>query len=165
MKKLLLLSLLVFAFSSQSTFAQNDEETEDVKTPSPQAYLFDEFPETIQSEDRSARIDGVINELQNNPQSKVAIVFYCGKECLYGEFEAHIRGIKMKLNNRGANSDKFVFIHGGYRKESLIRVWIVPKNADLPLPESTIKFEDVKFKETFKGKFKLKFIAYDCCDY
>ncbi len=131
----------------------------------PTAKLFDEFLNTIGSEDRSARIDALLSELQNNPNSKTVVLFYCGKECYYGEFEAHIRGIKLKLNFRGFDSSKFIFIYGGYRIKSEMQFWVVPKDGGLPLPESTIEFEDVKFKGTFKGKSKLKFIPYDCCDY
>ena len=155
--KLIVLIFTIFIFS-QVIFAQIDSQSEVDKTS--KAELIDELPKGANSEDRSAKIDYLIIQLQDNPNSKAAVVFYCGKECYYGEFEAHIRGIKkMKLEVRKFDSSRFVFIYGGYRTESSIQLWIVPSDAGLPLPESDIKFEDVKFK----GKFKYKMIAYDCC--
>lgn len=158
MKNLICLLILLFVFLSQSIFAQTDAEIFIVE--SPKAELVDELPKNANSEDRSARIDNLLVTLQNTPHSKAAVVFYCGKECFYGEFEAHIRGIKiMKLDARKFDSNRFVFIYGGYKRESSVQFWVVPEGGGLPLPESEIKFEDVKFK----GKYKIKMIAYDCC--
>jgi hypothetical protein len=145
-------------FLCQSIFAQTDGKTKAASVP--KAELIDELDKGLNSEDRSARIDNLLIKLQNDPNSKAAVVFYCGKECYYGEFEAHIRGIKiMKLDARKFDSSRFVFIYGGYRTESSVQLWVVPNGAGLPLPESDIKFEDVKFK----GKYKYKMITYDCC--
>jgi hypothetical protein len=158
MKKALFISVLLFIVSCQCIFAQTDNES--IVAETPKAELIDELAKGLNSESRSARIDYLLIHLQNNPDSKAAVVFYCGKECYYGEFEAHIRGIKiMKLDVRKFDSSRFVFIYGGYRNESSVEIWVVPTGAGLPLPKSDIKFEDVKFK----GKFKYKMIAYDCC--
>ena len=159
MKKLLFIMGLGLVLICQNVFAQTNNKTESQQKP--EAKLFDELAKNLNSEERSARIDALLSELSNNPNSKAVVVFYCGKKCYYGEFEAHIRGIKkMKLDARNFDSSRFVFIQGGYRNESLIQLWVVPDGAGLPLPKSDIKFEDVKFKR----KFKTKMIPYDCCD-
>ncbi|MGI8669386.1 MAG: hypothetical protein ACR2J3_05980 [Aridibacter sp.] len=158
MKKALFISVLLLIVSCQCIFAQTDSES--IVAETSKAELIDELPNGTTSEERSARIDNLLIHLQSDPNSKAAVVFYCGKECYYGEFEAHIRGIKlMKLDARKYDSSRFVFIYGGYRSESSVELWVVPSGAGLPLPKSDIKFEDVKFK----GKFKYKMIAYDCC--
>ncbi len=160
MKKTVGILVFLLIFLIQGIFAQ-EKKDEVAAEKKPQALKFDQLPKGLNSEERSARIDYLISELQNYPNSKAAVLFYCGKTCFYGEFEAHIRGIvKMKLNPRKFDTNRFVFIHAGYSNESYIQLWIIPDGADLPLPEPTIKFEDVKFK----GLFKWKIVSYDCCE-
>ncbi len=154
-------SILIFliAIFCQLTLGQTENGMK--SKDQPKARLYDEWSKHLNSEDRSARFDGLMNDVIAKPGSKAIIVFYCGKKCYYGKFEAHVRGIiKMKLDDWEIDRKRIVFIHGGYRKESMIRVWIVPNGAGLPLPEPTVKFEDVKFK----GKYKHKMVAYDCCE-
>lgn len=156
MKHPILLLTLVIFFSTSFLIGQ---ETIAVK---PKALLIDEFAKSLNSEERSARMDAILIELNNNPNSTAVFVFYCGKTCFYGEFEAHVRGLtKTKLKPRNFDISRFVFVNGGYQKESLVRFWIVPFGAGIPMPESTVKFEDVEFK----GIFKPKMVLYECCDF
>lgn len=157
MKTCIFILIFFAVIACQSVFGQADSST---KLDS-RARLVDEFgSERTSSEDRSARFDMLFNEMDSDPLSKAAIVFFCGKECYYGQYEAHVRGmITMKIRDRFSDTNRFVFIHGGYINESRIQIWMVPDGADIPIPESTVKFEEVKFK----GLYKHKTVAYDCC--
>lgn len=157
MKTIFTLVFLV-GIACQSAFGQMDSNANPDDRPA--AQLLDEWSKSMGSEDRSARYDGFMNMVLADPGNKAVFVFYCGKECYYGEFEAHIRGIvTMKLDDWKIDRDRIVFIQGGYRDETVIRVWVVPQGADFPTPEPTVKFEDVKFK----GVYKKTIEVYDCC--
>lgn len=155
----LFLLAITLVFSTQTVLSQFVKTSKN--KPAPIAELIDEFPGNSNSEDKSARTDNLMIRLHNKPGSKGVVIFYCGKKCYYGEYEAQVRGmIKTKLIPRGYDSRSLIFINGGYSEKSRIQFWLVPKGAGLPVPKSDIKFEDVKFK----GKAKHKMFAWDCCD-
>lgn len=87
------------------------------------------------------------------------MILYCGKNCQYGEVEAHLRGIDLSLRGKGMKENEFLILNGGFKTEFKIEYWLVPENACLPIPKSEVDIKDVKFKRTFKRKV----IAYDCC--
>lgn len=149
----LILGLLMLIFS-QAVSAQDKDATHDES----KARVFDLY-QWRGSDDASARIDNLINEVRRTPKSTAILFIYCGKTCQYGEVESHIRGIKNKLRFRDAASDQFIVLPGGYREKTETEFWIVPENACPPTPNSTIKIEDVKFKGTFKETV----VPYECC--
>ena len=112
------------------------------------------------SELASLYIDVLRNAMRKNSNSKGVFVIYCGKTCHYGEVEAHIRGLIASLNGKGWKSSEFAILQGGFREELTVEYWLVPENACLPIPNSEIDIKDIKFK----GTFKRKFVAYDCCE-
>lgn len=112
------------------------------------------------SELESAFIDHLRVAMQKNTDSKGAFVFYCGKICSYGEIEAHFRGLSASLRGKGWKYSEFAILQGGYREKFTLEYWLIPQNAGLPIPNSTINIIDV----TFKGAFKKKLVPYDCCE-
>ncbi len=163
MNKILIL-ICGLLFLGQIVFAQNNDKIQVVAKQ--QAELIDLFQmfkggktSGITAEDASARIDNLINKVNENPNNKGYLIVYCGKSCQYGEVEAHIRGIKLKLNFRNANKNQLIILSGGYQEVSITELWFVPENSCLPKPNSTVDIQDV----IFKGLFKRKVVYYDCC--
>ncbi len=145
------LLLLSLSISAQEISNPKSNEKSSIKP-------FDYFIYT-NSEMGSLRIDNFLYEVNKDKNSKGVLVLFCGKTCQYGEVEAHIRGIKFKLKFRGVNTNDYPILIGGYREETSVEFWIVPENACLPIPKSTVNIEDVKFK----GAFKRKIVPYECC--
>ncbi len=163
MNKILVL-ICSLLFLSQQVFAQDNSKIRIAAKP--QAELIDLFQvfgsgktSGITAEDASARIDNLINKVGENPNNKGYLIVYCGKSCQYGEVEAHIRGIRLKLNSRNANKNQFVILSGGYQEVATTELWFVPENSCLPKLNSTVDIHDV----IFKGTFKRKVVYYDCC--
>jgi len=152
-----LLLLILITVLSQNLFGQ--AVTEKVTSLKPQAVLINESPYG-NSETESANIDYLRNEVNRNSGSKGLIMLYCGKNCQYGEIEAHIRGINLSLRGKGLKEKEFLILHGGFREAFMIEYWVIPENACFPVPNSTIDIKDVKFK----GNYKYKIKAYDCCE-
>jgi hypothetical protein len=148
---ILFFSLLLL---SQAVFAQDKSKTVNETG----AKLVDLY-QWVGSDDASARIDNLVNEVQNSPKSKSILFVYCGKSCKYGEVEAHIRGIKLKLGYRKVDENQFIVLPGGFREKTETEFWLIPENDCPPIPKSTIKIEEIEFK----GTFKRKIVPYECC--
>jgi hypothetical protein len=151
----MLVLVLTISFS-QNVFGQ--EKTENPSPVIPKAKLITSSPYS-NSEVESLSIDLLRNEVNRNFRNRGLIIIYCGKTCQYGEIEAHLRGINLSLRGKGLKDKQFLVLQGGYREEFGIEYWLMPENACLPIPDSTIDIKDVKFK----GTYKRKFVAYDCC--
>ena len=156
----ILLALLAFLFLifGQYIFAQEKSGAKTVDIQ--KAELIQSGPYQT-SELASLHIDVLRNAMQNHRNSKGIFIIYCGKKCKYGEVEAHIRGINISLLGKGWKNTDFSVLQGGFREKLTVEYWLVPEDTCLPIPNSTIDIKDVKFKDTFKGKF----VPYDCCDY
>lgn len=150
-------SILIIVVLGLNASAQNNDENKIKLTET--ARLVESSPYQG-SEIASLKIDVLRNEMRNNPNSKGVFVIYCGKNCQYGEVEAHINGLSASLNGKGWKTSEFAILQGGYREELIVEYWMVPENACLPIPKSEIDIKDVKFK----GTYKRKFVAYDCCE-
>ncbi len=151
--------ILIFAllFFSQGVFAQVN--TENKIADKPKAEIIESF-EPGNGELSSLLIDNFLKAVMDAPNSKGLLVFYCGKNCQYGEAEANLRGIEAYIRFRGADTTKrFTIISGGFREKAVVELWRIPENACPPIPNSTIDYIDVKFK----GTFKKKIVLYDCC--
>ena len=111
------------------------------------------------SEVASLHIDMLRSAMQKSSNSKGLIIVYCGKTCRYGEVEAHLRGINLSLGFKGVKIEDFIILNGGFREKLTVEYWVIPENACVPIPNSTVKIGDVKFKGTFKEKF----VPYECC--
>ncbi len=155
-KKNVLIFAICFLFLSQGIFAQDTGKTAN----KPEAKLVESGPYQT-SELASLHIDILRNAMQNHPNSKGIFIIYCGEKCQYGEVEAHIRGINISVRGKSWKTTDFSVLQGGFREKLTVEYWLVPENACLPMPNSTIDIKGVKFKGIFKGKF----VPYDCCEY
>ena len=120
----------------------------------------DEFGR-IYCDDYLARMDNAIITAKENPSSTVYILIYEGKEMRYnnrtkkdelmlpifGSAKAKIDSIKKYLARRKFPLEQFSFIEAGFREESAVEIWLVPKGA-VP-PKSTPELKEMKYR---KGK-------------
>jgi len=151
----ILFLLLSFAFS--------------VSAQEKEARKIDEFGK-LGCDDYLARMDNAINEASNNPTSTVYILIYEGKEMKYnsrkrkdelvnpvsGSAKAKIDSIKKYVSLRKFPIKNFAFIESGFREESAIEIWIVPKGVLPPKPTPTLT--NLKYR-----KGKAQGFCTDCC--
>jgi hypothetical protein len=104
--------LFSFAFliflCTPSSFGQR---TLTIKKEKAVAVLFDEFGK-VNSELRSGKFDALFAELSKSPNSIGYVFLFCGRVCQYGEIEAHIRGIEVKINLRNFDRNRLVVLNG-----------------------------------------------------
>ena len=132
--KLSLLCFVVLLFSLTS-FSQDDKETKKVEKP--KSFQVDELSNALKPDARSARIDGLLSAILQNETNTGVIMFYCGKVCHYGEFEAHVRGIRLKLKFIGYPLEKIHMMFGGYTSQATDdNFGLFRKDACLPVPKS-----------------------------
>ncbi len=111
-------------------------------------------------EDRSARFDNFFIQLKNQPAAMGYVFVFCGKTCRYGEIESHFRGIELKIAGSRFDRERIVVIHGGYRDNQEVELWLKPKDASPPTPQSTRNIKHVTFKTANRQIIE----PYDCCD-
>lgn len=149
---LIVLLVLAFDVNSQSSATGVDQNSK------PAAKLVDEFGK-MNSEERSARFDLLFQEISETSGSVAYVLLYCGKKCRYGEIEAHMRGIELKVALRKFDRSRLVVVNAGFRESFGTELWIVPKDACPPSPKPTVNIKYVVFAE--RGKYLME--AYDCC--
>jgi len=88
------------------------------------------------------------------------VLLYCGKVCRYGEVEAHIRGIELKMNARVVPRNRMRIVVAGYRDKFTIELWIASDNKAAPVPTPTLNIKQVTFAKPTRRSVE----AYDCCD-
>jgi len=113
---------------------------------------FDSFGD-VDCESEEARLDNLAVALQNDPQSKAAIIFY-GGQIFRGKLprrgEAAARAARIKpylVNRRGIPREQILVIDGGYMKEWNVEIWIVPSGAEVPEAHPTIRPEEIRFRK------------------
>ena len=111
-------------------------------------------------DEAEARLDGFLIEAANRPSGRVAILFYCGKTCFYGEPEAHFTGIKQyfEFRKRGDMS-KVTLIFGGFRDNSTTELWSIPDGACLPSPSPSLGTDKIVFSKKRMKRSR----PYWCC--
>lgn len=125
----------------------------------PTAKLIDEFG-IVGSEVRSGRFDRLFQEISQSPNSIGYIFLYCGRKCRYGEIEAHLRGIEIKIGLRRFDRSRLVISNAGFRESFATEFWLVPDGACPPSPRPTLNIRNVMFTKSTARAFE----AYDCCD-
>jgi hypothetical protein len=152
---LIFLSIVSSIGVSTALCQKPDDSREVSKSPT----LFDEFGK-ISAEEKSARFDALFQAMQENPGSLAYVFIYCGEKCRYGEIEAHMRGIELKIAGRGFSRDRLNVVGSGYRKDQTVEIWLKTADAYPPSPHSTINIKNVLFTKV-TGRFVE---AYDCCE-
>ncbi len=148
---------LLFGFVyPQQRNSSNDKKAMDFKADYPK--LIENYSD-FKPDEASMIIDNLRIKVRESQNGKGVIIVYCGKICRNGEIEAHLKGILFSLKGKGSSFDEISVIFGGFREKTQVDFWLVPENANFPVPTSTVKLDEV----TFKGKFKNKIVHYECC--
>jgi hypothetical protein len=108
--------------------------------------------ENLNCEDEMARLDFYAIDLQSKPQMQAYIIVYGGRFNRRGEVQARMARIKFYLTtNRQIKAERLYIIHGGYRKDLTVELWLKSPDEPAPLATPTVRSKDVRFK---KGKIK-----------
>ncbi|MBA3352907.1 MAG: hypothetical protein H0U23_10860 [Blastocatellia bacterium] len=116
-----------------------------------EAFKDDEFVR-IECDDYLGRMDALFQEASNSPTATVYILLYEGKVMDYnsrtkrwelmrpkvGLAEARIRSIKNRIDYRGFDKTRFVFVKAGFREEAALELWLVPPGASPPAATRTV---------------------------
>ena len=140
------------------TLAQTPDQGLGVLPKYPPTRLIDQFG-NLTGEERSARFDNLFNEISKKPASIGYVVLYCGKTCQYGEIEAHMRGIEIKIALRKFDRSKLVVVNGGFRPKFDTELWVVEEGSAPPEIKQTMNIRYV----TFTGTTPRTYEYYDCC--
>ena len=125
-------------------------------TQTKEARMIDKV-ESYTCEEMKARLDNFGNAVNGEPNSLGYVIVYEGK---YGKY-VYTRNNKSKFKFflptfgeavyrtqqmqkyffafRGFSKQQFLFIDGGFRENSSVEFWIVPKTATAPKPTQTLK--------------------------
>lgn len=93
----------------------------------------------------SARLDGFIMELNNNPAANGYIIIYAGRSGGFREMERAIRSVKNVFRFRKFDINRITIIRGGFRDADTFDSWILLPGVEPPKPTPTVdnKFIDV----------------------
>lgn len=132
--------MLVFA---ASLYAQNGE-----------VRKIDEFG-SDNCEMFAARADLMVQTQADNPNAKIYVFVYEGKETIpvykkselvewkkilpqFGLAKARIQAMKNYLKFRKVRLENYVFANGGFREDFRVEIWLVPPGAQPPKPAPTL---------------------------
>ena len=126
----LFLSLMVFTFSFESSWARVPNNAENQEGSRSVVRKFDEYEMNQASiGDMKARLDGFFFELQKEPSSQAQIFIYGSKQ-----ESPRYRSVAIKdyLEFRGLQSSRLKIVRGGHRAVPMIEFWIVPEGGESP---------------------------------
>jgi hypothetical protein len=111
---------------------------------------FDEYGRILWS-DEKARLDNAAISLQReSPEIVIFLVAYAGSRACIGEAQQRNRRAKDHLvTKRGVSPERIVLMDGGYQEESLVEIWILPRDMK-PDPNPTVNRKDVVLKNCAK---------------
>jgi len=122
----------------------------------PVALKFDEFDDSAENQfysnysvysgneelSFSQRIERFLKQLEKERGAKAYVIYYQARinnQNVQRMFVNGANGIKNQiLYNHRITVEGAVIIDGGYREKNTIEFWIAPKNADAPIPTSTL---------------------------
>jgi hypothetical protein len=125
----------------------------------------------IRCGDFMARMDSIFVELQNTPNSEIHVIYYGGRYRKNYSETRNYRKLKLEYAHRedGLNwaksiplyistdpnlptamrdllKEKVILVNGGYRENSEVEIWLVPKDSESPEPTPTINENDIRFR-------------------
>jgi len=100
---------------------------------------------TCSFDDQKARLDNLAVELQNDPTTTTYVIAYGGRTSRIGQ--AGLLGTRARdylVRQRGIDQSRIVVLHGGFREEDSVELWMVPRGAIPPQPTPTVQAGDVR---------------------
>ncbi len=134
------LAVLLLICASPCPAQQQDDKPNDSSAGIEwKARLFDVYRNASEC-DEKARLDNFAIELQASPTLKGCLIYYDGKNDLpasTGSWQ-HLRALDYLANIRQLDQARIVALHGGFREEQAMELWIVPEGVATPEPTNTI---------------------------
>lgn len=151
MKRIFLLSFILFLFAFNVSAQNEARQISKLVRVNCEEYL--------------ARADEMMGEQSRNPNSKIYVFVYVGKEAKFSYDKgninyklispqsnlaiATIQTMKARLQIRKIQLENYVFVEAGFRDEFTVEIWNVPNNIEPPKPSPTL--ENMKYR---RGKSK-----------
>jgi hypothetical protein len=95
-------------------------------------------------------LDALSKFLSQSPDN-LYLIGYAGRDNERGFTVGWLRRMKETLVRKGLSPRRIATIDGGYREEPLFDFWIVPRGAEPPRPEPTLKTSDIVQPKTKPG--------------
>lgn len=142
MKYFVLISFLIGLVGLQSVYSQT---------------LFDQY-RMVNTDEDSARIDGLILELMKNPNERALFIIYTGKDKhRLGSVMPYVTGVKQYLSLREFSSDRISFAVAQGKEYFKREIWIIKDGDKLPEFETeNFEFSRVEDGYLFAAK------CYEC---
>jgi hypothetical protein len=157
-------SFLLFLLLFSSVSAQDKE-----------AVKSDEYGD-INCEEMMARVDNLLVNLQQKPDTKLYIIFYEGKHLrniydkksdkigtkvvnpIRKEAERRVDDVISYVTKRRNYNEKnrLIVTDGGFRENFIIEFWIVPNGTDIPPLTPTLTENDFKFRKSKQKKSEVE---------
>lgn len=104
----------------------------------------------------AAVLDGMFNELSKNPTLKGYIIIYGRRIGNSKEVSRSINTTKQYLQFRHLDMSRISVVHGGFREEGAVEIYLIPKGINLPPPTPSIDEKFVVFTDRIKKSRKNK---------
>ena len=109
-------------------------------------------------EDMMAHLDSYAIALQSEPDLRAYIIVYGGQTSQRNEAQMWAsRARSYLVGNRAIAAKRITTSVGGYRENPTMELWLVRKDAPLPVAKPTVQLKDVKFKSG-----RIKKLEYRC---
>jgi hypothetical protein len=103
----------------------------------------------------AALLDAMYISLRNEPELKGYIIFYGQRVGNSNEVKRSINTTRNYLNFRRFDLSRVSVIHGGFREEGAVEIYLIPEGVEPPKPTLTIDERFVTFTDKIKkGKTK-----------
>ncbi len=121
-----------------------------VATPPPTK--FDEYS-NIAFSDEKARLGNLAIYLQQDPKMIGYIIAYAGQRARAGEAKTRAeRAMSYLVNVRGIEAERVITIDGGYREESMVELYILPRGVSAPTTTPTVAPSEVQIIKKSSAK-------------
>jgi hypothetical protein len=115
--------------------------------------------EVFEWDDVVSGLDNFFPELGGKPNAEWHIIVYGGQGRRRGEAEALAACVKDHVFNRrgfvfgryGVSPHQVKVILGGYRENTSLEFWLVPRGERMPSAKPTVSAQDVRFRGRMKG--------------
>lgn len=143
-QRCLLFVLSACFLTAGSLYAQTSTQTQ-----KPVAVKFDEFKYNF-NDDIKPRLAPLARALTKQPRARAVIIGYADRLFRYGDMSARQMAgyTRLSLVYRREDAidwDRIVTVDGGYREENMVELYLVPPDAEPPVPRPTLQPSEITF--------------------
>ena len=105
----------------------------------------------LSTDDEAARLDLFADKLFKQPKLRGQIIAYCEPKMERGWYLRRIHGIGKYLTYaRGIEANRVAVVDGGYRQRLTTELWLIPEDANPPLPGPTLPQPPASISSAYK---------------